>query len=146
MQLSPHFSLREFIASDAADAMGNDNQPTAEHLANLRITAQGMEEVRALLNAAIVITSGYRNPAVNAHVGGVPNSDHALGWAADFHAAGYAPLQAGRLIVASPIKFDQAILETSRNILHISFNPRMRRQVLTQRKGPGTAFELGLNP
>lgn len=147
MKLTANFSLEEFTASNAAEEAGIANDPTPAHLANLRITASGLQRARAILgNRAIVITSGYRNPRVNALVGGVANSDHAQGWAADFHVAGLTPLAAGRLLAASDLKFDQLIYEKSRGILHLSFAPRMRRQVLTQRGGPGTPVENGLNP
>ena len=36
------------------------------------------------------------------------------------------------------------ILETSRKVVQISFDPRMRGQVMTQRLGPGTPFEKGV--
>lgn len=89
MQLTPHFSLEEFTLSSAALALGIDNKPTPEHLENLRKLAHQMEDVRALFDKVIEITSAYRNPQVNAAVGGVPNSAHALGLAADFHVHGF---------------------------------------------------------
>jgi zinc D-Ala-D-Ala carboxypeptidase len=52
-----------------------------------------MEAVRALFNRPIEITSAYRNPQVNAAVGGVPTSAHALGHAADFHVDGMTDLR-----------------------------------------------------
>jgi putative chitinase len=146
MQLSPHFSLSEFTHSDAAIKLGNDNEPTPEHLENLKHTAECMELVReACGGLPITITSGYRNPVVNAHVGGVPDSDHAIGWAVDFNVSGQTPAESSKLIIAANIKFDQLIHETSRNILHISFNPRMRHQVMTQAGGPHTSFTMGIS-
>ena len=143
-KLSMNFTLAEFIRSDAADRLGDANDPTPTHLANLRLLAAGMERVRALFNAPITITSAYRNPRVNRAVGGVPNSHHALGLAADFRVGTIPPFNAGRQIADSSLRFDQLILETSRNILHISFAPAMRRQLLTQRGGAGTPFENGI--
>lgn len=144
-RLSPHFSLEEFTASDTADRIGDSNTPPPAHLANLKVTAAGFEQARTILGGrAIVITSGYRNPRVNRAVGGVPNSDHALGFAGDFRVAGLTPLQAGRILAASDLDFDQLILESSRGILHLSFHPRMRRQVLTQAGGPGSPVQTGL--
>lgn len=145
MKLSTHFSLAEFIRSDAARRIGDPNQPTPEHLANLKITAGGMEELREICGGgAVIILSGYRNPPVNRVVGGVTNSAHALGLAADFRVVGQAPIASGRRIRDSELEFDQLILETSRGVLHISFDPRMRRQVLTQKGGPGTPVLQGL--
>lgn len=145
MRLSDHFTLGEFIASDTARKIGDPNQPTPAHLANLRITAQGFEQVRTICgDRAVILCSGYRNPAVNRAVGGVTTSDHPLGWAGDFRVVGLTPIAAGRLIRDSELVFDQLILETSRGVLHLSFNPRARRQVLTQKGGPGSPILPGL--
>jgi hypothetical protein len=145
LKLSEHFSLGEFIASGTARRLGDPNQPTPTHMANLMVTARGMEAVRSLCGGRpITITSGYRNPAVNRAVGGVTNSDHALGFAADFTVAGLTPIAAGRLIRDSRLVFDQLILESGRGVLHISFHPRLRRQVLTQKGGPGSPTQTGL--
>lgn len=149
-RLSEHFTLAEFTVSSTADRLGIANTPTAEHLENLKLTAAGFEKVRSILgDCAIVITSGYRNPRVNAAVGGVPNSAHALGLAGDFRAAGYSALGAAQKLrdaqAAGEIEFDQLILETSRSVVHLSFDPaRRRNQVLTQAGGPGSPVRNGL--
>lgn len=143
MQLSEHFDLREFTRSDAAHKIGNANEPPAEHLENLRALARRMEEVRALFGRPIMITSGYRNPAVNEAVGGVPNSDHALGWAADFQVPGLADLEVAKTVRDSGLNFDQLIFEAGRTV-HLSFHPRLRRQVLRQPGGPGSPVYDGL--
>src|SRR5438552_3183529 len=98
MKLSEHFSLEEFTLSSKALSMGIENTPTPEHLKNLRHLAERMEAVRALFDKPIEITSGYRNPIVNAAVGGVPKSAHALGHAADFHVDGLDDLEAAKRI------------------------------------------------
>ena len=87
--LSLHFTLAEFLRSDKADELGDPNTPDERHLRALHATALGMEQVRRILGSnPITITSGYRNPRVNAAVGGVPTSAHALGYAADFTVKG----------------------------------------------------------
>lgn len=143
MQLSEHFSLIEFTNSSKAISMGVENKPTPEHMVNLRNLAQQMEAVRALFDRPIEITSGYRNPEVNAAVGGVPDSDHALGHAADFHVDGLADLAVAKKIRSSKLRFDQLIFEKNRCV-HISFHPRMRQQVLRQPGGPGSPVYKGL--
>lgn len=143
MRLTPHFLLEEFTLSPTALAHGIDNTPTQQHMKNLRVTAEGMEEVRALFDAVITITSGYRNPKVNKLVGGVPTSAHALGFAADFHVQGFTDLQAAKRIRDSEIEFDQLILEKNRCV-HISFDPQMRRKVQRQPGGPNTKVFNGL--
>lgn len=145
MQLTPHFLLEEFTLSSTALALGIQNKPTPAHLENLKALAKKMEDVRALFDAVIEITSGYRNPQVNAAVGGVPNSAHALGLAADFHVHGTPDLAAPKRIRDSALKFDQLIYEKNRCI-HLSVDPRMRRQVLRQPGGPGSPVHRGLEP
>src|SRR5260221_175077 len=140
MQLTPHFKLEEFTLSSTALAHGIDNTPTEEHMPNIQMLAEHMEEVRALFNRVIEITSGYRNPQVNDLVGGVPTSDHARGFAADFHVSGIADIEAAKVIRDSTIDFYQLIYEENRCV-HLSFNPkdddnRGRRQVLRQPCGP----------
>ncbi|MBB1649833.1 D-Ala-D-Ala carboxypeptidase family metallohydrolase [Delftia sp. UME58] len=83
MQLTPHFSLTEMTASSTAQRQGLDNTPTPEALQRLALTAAMLERVRAHLGVPIIVTSGYRSRAVNAAVGGVTSSDHAIGAAAD---------------------------------------------------------------
>ncbi|MDB5695775.1 MAG: Peptidase [Sphingomonas bacterium] len=144
-RLSRHFTLAEMIASDAARALDIANLPTAAHLANLRTTALGMEQVRAVLgNRPITIESAYRARRVNEAVGGVPNSAHAQGLAVDFTVAGLSASAAARMLQASWLVFDQLILEVSRGVCHISFAPELRREVLTQAGGAGTVTSKGL--
>ncbi len=145
MLLTPNFSLEEFTLSSAALSLGIENTPTPEHLENLKALAARMEEVRALFGKRIEITSGYRNPQVNAAVGGVKTSAHALGHAADFHVADMRDLDAAKRVRDSKLKFDQLIYEKNRCV-HISFDPQLRRQVLRQPGGPGSKVFKGLEP
>jgi putative chitinase len=99
--------------------------------------------VRALFDKVIEITSGYRNPEVNKAVGGVPNSAHAIGHAADFQVHGLDDLAAAKVIRDSGLKFDQLIYEENRCV-HLSADPQLRQQVLRQPGGPNTAVFEGL--
>ena len=148
MQLTPNFSLAELTVSDTARRRGLDNAPTAAHLRNLRRIAALLEEIRALFGVPLQITSGYRNPQVNALVGGVPTYAHALGLAADFHVQGIDDLSASRRIRDSGIVFDQLIYEAGRCV-HVGLLPAgkaLRRQVLRQPGGPGSPVFPGLEP
>ncbi|OLF77862.1 hypothetical protein AWH62_04100 [Maricaulis sp. W15] len=143
--LTRNFTLEEFTRSDTAKSMGDPNAPEESHMRALHALACGMEQVRRVLgDRPISITSGYRNPAVNAKVGGVPNSAHALGYAADFSVKDMSPVEVAKALEASPLAFDQLIYEASRKINHISFDPRMRREVKTQKGGPGTPVVWGI--
>jgi putative chitinase len=142
-RLSEHFTLEELCHSDTAKSLGIDNTPTPAHLANLKHLAERLEEVRALFGRPVTIESGYRNPEVNARVGGVADSDHAQGHAADIQVDGITDLEVAKRIRDSGIKFDQLIREDGRTV-HISFSPRMRGHVLRQPGGPGSIVHVGL--
>ncbi len=144
MQLTEHFALDEFTASETAHELGIDNVPTDEHLGHLRTLAAAMEDVRALFGRAIVITSGYRNPELNDAVGGVPDSAHALGYACDFHVAGQTDIQAAQTIAASALKWDQLIWEKGRCV-HYSIDPKLRQDIMSQPGGPGSPVHRGIS-
>ena len=131
MNLSPHFTMAEFVVSDTAARRGIDNDPPAELLHALKRTAQGMEAVRVRLGGApIIVTSGYRSPALNAAVGGQPSSQHTRGEAADFIAPRFgSPTEVAAALRDSGVDYDQLILEFGRWV-HISFSQAPRHQAL----------------
>lgn len=145
MQLSEHFTLEEFTRSSEATKRGIDNKPTAAHLENLKKTAAGFEEVRAILGKQpIQITSGYRNPALNKAVKGTPTSAHPQGFAGDFRHPTLSPLECARRLRDSELKYDQVILETSRGVVHIGFGPGSRRMTGEQKGAAGTHIDWKL--
>ena len=152
--LTKNFSLSEFLVSSKATELGIPNTPTDEHLKRIReVTAPSLQIIRDAVDASIVITSAYRNPRINKAVRGTPTSDHPQAWAVDCHAAGFSVLGFARFVRDRMQPggifegmIDQLIHEPSRGIVHISFAPRRRAQVLTQRGGPGSPFEAGIQP
>lgn len=140
MQLTTHFSLAEFTRSETATRLKLSNEPDAKQLENLRSLAVALEWLRGKLAAPIVVTSGLRVAAVNKAVGGVPDSDHQLGHAADIKAPGFGSVQQlAKAIERSGLKFDQLIYEQDGETewVHLSMNRRMRQQVLSWKRGRG---------
>jgi hypothetical protein len=147
VQLSPHFSLSEFTISQTASRLGVDNTPDETVIARLKQTAEGMEEVRDLLGGKpILISSGYRSLAVNRALGSSDTSAHVKGYAVDFICPAFgSPLAICKALSKSKLEFDQIIEEGT--WVHISFDPRMRGEVLTMKKGPPGSkptYEQGL--
>lgn len=140
MKLSEHFTLAEFTKSATADAQGISNNPTAEHLPNLKQLAAKLEEVRLLLGSVpMLISSGYRSSALNRAVGGVLTSDHCKGLAADFSAPKFGSVEKICMIIKmSDIEFDQVIFEQGyTSWVHLGVGQRMRRQVLSWSSSKG---------
>ena len=111
--LTPHFTLDELVASQTAARRGIDNTPPPDVLRNLQRLAQGLEEVRTRLGGLpLLISSGYRCPALNRAVKGAPNSLHMQGLAVDFTVPRFGTvLQTARAVAASGIAFNQVIHE-----------------------------------
>jgi uncharacterized protein YcbK (DUF882 family) len=66
MKLTKHFTFEELTASELADRHGIDNTPASPLiLTNLKILAEGLERVRALLGKPVIVNSGYRSILVN---------------------------------------------------------------------------------
>ena len=131
MNLSNHFTLEEFIFSDAALRKNLDNTPDAETIEHLKETASLLEQVRELLGHPIIITSGYRSLKVNSAIGSKPTSDHVLGYAADFRCPDFGtPADICHAIMDSTIPYHQLIHEFQ-SWVHISANPKMARINLT---------------
>jgi zinc D-Ala-D-Ala carboxypeptidase len=138
-QLTAHFALEELACTQHREF---DNTPPPEVVGTLRVTAARMEEVRRLLGDRVIsVSSGYRCRALNRAVSGAKTSAHLTGHAVDFNCYGFGdPLAVCRALANSSLAFDQVIEEGS--WVHISFDPRLRRQVLTRREGGG--YGLGL--
>ena len=84
MQISKHFSLRELTKSQMAERLGINNSPSPEHIVNLsHLTEHLLEPLRALVQKPIVVTSGYRCPALSEAIGSSAKSQHCVGSAVD---------------------------------------------------------------
>lgn len=146
MNLTAHFTLEELTFSFNAKRLGIDNTPTKEHLRNLGILAEKLEEVRALLgNRPITITSGYRCKELNDHTkGSSKTSAHMEGLAADFVCPSYgAPLQVAKAIAGSNISFDQVINEGG-GWVHLGLSLGLQRKQQLTAKFPGPVWTSGL--
>ena len=132
-KLTQHFSLQEMTRTSVK---GVDNTPTAPVIANLQRVCTWLEDLRREWNERygsgddpIVINSAYRSPAVNRAVGGVGNSNHLTGCAADIRVSGMS--QALRYAVllmdiadARHEDFDEILLERSASAIWLHFAVR----------------------
>ena len=98
-----------------------DNLPTPQVLFNLKYGCQYLLEPARREVGAIIVNSGYRNEVYNRQVGGVRNSQHLLGQAADIRPKD--PRQFQRLVsfLRTHALTDQLL--TGPGWLHISWNP-----------------------
>lgn len=85
VKLSEHFTVKEFASHDGADTVLID-----------MLLIEYLEKIRAHFGKPIHINSGYRTPEHNAKVGGVKNSYHTKGRAADIVVQGVKSLDVAR--------------------------------------------------
>lgn len=121
-----HFTIEEMYASDTAKRLGIDNKPTTQKMINLvYLCAFVLEPLRVAMGKPINISSGYRCEKLNKAVGGVYNSQHLKGQAADIDIQG--DMAFGRKIfdyIRDHLPFDQLIWEHSKSgscWVHVSF-------------------------
>ena len=122
-----HFTIEEMYASDTAKRLGIDNKPTTQKMINLvYLCAFVLEPLRVAMNEPIKIGSGYRCEKLNKAVGGVYNSQHLKGQAADLCIDG--DIKKGRRwfnYIKDHLPFDQLIWEhnpkTGSYWVHVSY-------------------------
>lgn len=122
-----HFTIEELYASQTAKAKGIDNKPNVQQVINLvYLAAFVLEPLRVAMREPIKIGSGFRCLRLNQAVGGVSNSQHLTGQAADLCIDG--DIQKGRKwfdYIRQHLPFDQLIWEknpkTGSCWVHVSY-------------------------
>ena len=152
-----HFTIQELTASATAERLAIDNTlPRAAQRMLTILVEQLLDPIRRRYGAPIIVTSGYRCPALNTAVGGVANSHHIIGCAADIVGKTHPnpPCEGGDSDIAEPnslphregrggsfslfhliiqmqregaIRFTQLIAEKDYRWLHISYVPGLLR-------------------
>jgi hypothetical protein len=138
-QVTMHFTVDELCASATAKAKGINNKPDIQQTINLvYLAAYVLEPLRIAMGEPIKISSGFRCQALNKAVGGVANSQHCKGQAADLCIDG--DLEKGKRwfnYIRQHLPFDQLIWEHDRKgvyWVHVSYIypdlGKNRRQVI----------------
>ena len=125
MKLSENFTLEELIRSNTAERMGIDNVPKDEKVVeNLRsLCLEVLQPLRDYVGAPVHINSGYRCPELNMAVGGVKNSQHCRGEAADIRIVSPKQGREWAAWIEDNCRFDQMLLERNKSgvvWLHVS--------------------------
>jgi len=136
-QISKNFTLEELTASATAKEKGIRNNPGQTDVVNLcGLVHNILQPLRTAMGHPIKIGSGYRSLALNNAVGGVKNSQHMKGEAADLCIDG--DLTKGKRWfewIKAKCDFDQLILEHNAKgsyWVHVSYrcDGRNRHQVI----------------
>ena len=136
-KISENFTLEELRDSTTARRLGIINAPGVDEVCNLcALVHHVLQPLRTAMGESIKIGSGYRCPQLNKAVGGVPNSQHVNGQAADLCIDG--DLKKGKRWfewIRQHCQFDQLIWEHNAKgsyWIHVSYRAdgKNRRQVI----------------
>lgn len=119
--------------SATAEAHKIKNIPGTVELKNMTVLVNSLlDELRDKWGGPITVTSGYRCSQLNKLVGGVANSHHLYGYAADITVGSIEQnKKLFALLTTSNFKFTQAILEQGGKWIHVSYIPdRLKCSVL----------------
>lgn len=130
-----HFDFDELVRSNTALSQGFLNEPffydETDVYDNLeKLVDNVLDPIRELVAAPVIITSGYRCERLNNLVGGVPDSQHRTGHAADFYVKDFSRGDMAKLFLqlCEEIDFDQLILYANRGFIHVSYvSPELNR-------------------
>lgn len=134
-----HFTFSEFMRSETATKKGIDNVIPNVQVEN-NITAlvdRVLDPLREFIELPIIITSGYRSPALNRAVGGSKNSQHMYGQAADitFRYPDMILPTVYFILQKSEFKkyIDQCIYYKKKGFIHVSISDYPRGQFWIQK-------------
>lgn len=133
-----HFTISELTRSATANRLGIDNTPSDAIKKNLeKLINTVLDPLREAWGAPIIVTSGYRCPALNRAVKGSKTSQHVLGQAADIKTVGDKPESnkklfelAKKMIEDGRIVVGQLIDEYGYDWIHISTVGGHKNQIL----------------
>lgn len=128
-----YFNINEFYNSLIAKTKGVNNMPLEQEKkvidSNIiKLVDNILDPARKELGMPIIVTSGYRSEKVNSLIGGVPNSQHRLGEAADIVVPGSDNMLKLFNILKKQNKFDQLIWEKGGRWIHVSYTTRRRNR------------------
>lgn len=151
-KLSKYVSLSEVVHSDSAKRLKIDNNPTDEHLENLKtLSVEVFDKVREFVGGPLFISSGYRSEALNkATPGASKTSDHSVGCALDLDCDRFEGKKNSEIFnfIKDNLEFKQLIWEFGNSVepdwVHVSYKKGAnKKQILRAVKRNGkTIYEI----
>lgn len=125
--MGKYFTIKELYKSSIANQNDIDNRPNEEITNNLLFIIDKLDAIREDFGKPIYVNSGYRCPKLNNLVGGVENSAHLQGLAADITSSNNKRLFD---LIKDNFEFDKLINEHNYSWIHIQFRPKNNRNIV----------------
>ena len=120
-----YFTIKELYKSKTASAFNIDNTPPDDVKDNLLLLIEELDKIRDEFGSPIYVNSGYRCKELNKAVGGVSNSAHLKGLAADITSKDNKKLFQ---IIKEKGNFDKLIDENNLSWIHFQINPEKNQK------------------
>lgn len=136
-----HFTFKEFTRSATAERLSIDNQPEHNNEQDVYarielLVVKLLDPIRDYVAEPIYINSGYRSQELNKAVGGVHDSQHRKGQAADIRIGSITGHLLADLFweIADRFDYDQMIYYRKQGFIHISYVSKIenRREVFVR--------------
>lgn len=135
IQLTPHFRFFELCATTHKDLAKKNLEEAKKIMGRMYQLAGFAERVREILGKPMIITSGYRCPALNKSVGGAISSQHKYAEAIDFKCKELTDEQVACKLASSDLKFQQLIIENNGKSEWVHVSIGSKREVLRYKDG-----------
>jgi hypothetical protein len=133
MKLSANFQLSELVKSQTAERKGISNNPSPDHIDNLKsLCLNVLQPIRSHFDQPVIISSGYRSAELCIAIGSKPTSQHSEGKAADIEIVNVDNRELA-MWIKNNLEFDQLILEfykegePNSGWVHVSYNGENNR-------------------
>ena len=124
-----YFTIAELCNSDTADRLGIINRLPKEYLPNVQgLINNVLDPLREWYGKPIYVNSGYRCPELNKAVGGVENSFHVSGCAADIDARSYEENKKLFGYIREHLPFTEVGWEGGGRWIHVALVPRRENE------------------
>ena len=138
MSVHKYFSIEEMCHSDTAIAQGITNKPTQPIIDSLdALIEHVLDPLREAYGQPIIVSSGYRCKRLNKAVGGVSNSQHLIGEAADISVRPKGDKKGNKVLfeyIRKNLPYDQLIWENGGVWVHVSYRKQNRHQCFSATK------------
>lgn len=129
MKLTPHFTLEELAGTSVKKYKEQNLEEAKKNMGKMYMLAGFAERIREIVGKPIIVTSAFRCVKLNNAVGGSLTSQHLNAEAIDIKVSGKTSEELLQILVASDLKYDQIIWETSGRTswVHVSIGSKKEK-------------------
>ena len=109
--MGKYFTINELCVSGSYPKLVTVPKAGTTEYKNLERLIGVLDQIREKWGSAIIVTSGFRNPTLNARLNGSKTSAHLKALAADIHPKTGSIMDLAVQIAESDLEYDQLILE-----------------------------------